>query len=786
MNSIKKIFSSLLLFTVMLCGAVPHGTATVFAAEAINDNETHIFTDNTDPIVVEGGSPTIVLNGADITASDAPAIWIKAGASAALKIEGENTLTGGPGFAAVCVEPSYNEANDWNYIPEASAKLTVFGSGVLTANGGNGDDTAGLFGAGSGIGGNGQNCDGEMGGVDFGVIELSEDFTGTIYAYGGTACASTGNIDGTLCSFGGGAGIGSGGFDCAGFDWSKVCGRISIHNGTVIANDSLENAAVGAGIGSGTGGLYDAWYTDFSDIVVTISGGDITAQGGILSAGIGGGSLCDGGNITISGGSVTAKAGAPDGAMGASGIGGGNDGGVLYSIYVTGGNVTAVASGGSAGIGGASNTSYSNLQYGDMNGDRSDGHIGFISISGEDTIVNAYGGTGQGSSGTFGGAGIGSGYPVANNARSVAFDISITGGAAVNAFGGYHAQAIGYGYRPGGNGQYYTGYGIKLVLDDTINLFAQNYDYYQRALVGITEYDANPITYSSDKVYLISYEDENRDADGASSSEAAGYLKWDDAETTKTFEWNNAENILSIDGKEIRVSDNLNGNWATLFSEPKKITISYEWSAEDKPEDVTVPNDDTHDAGTAYFAKMPNNSSTGYRFEGWFTDEALTQPYIDGSVISEDTILYGKWAKLYNIIYDSNGGTGTTTDSNSPYVSGSAVTVADNAFIRENYRFVGWNTAGSGNGVSYSSGNTIIIENDIILYAQWEKIPASAPGNSDSNVPEIPAQKISVTTEAAIETGDNNNLLLWIALIIAGISGTIGTVVYFVRRKKSR
>lgn len=53
----------------------------------------------------------------------------------------------------------------------------------------------------------------------------------------------------------------------------------------------------------------------------------------------------------------------------------------------------------------------------------------------------------------------------------------------MRAFGGYHAQAIGYGYRPTD----YTGYGITLELDDSIFLWAQNADYYQPALAAATK-----------------------------------------------------------------------------------------------------------------------------------------------------------------------------------------------------------------------------------------------------------------------------------------------------------
>ncbi len=658
-----------------------------------------------------------------IAAADAPAIWIKAGATVNLTLEGENTLIGGAGCAGICVDPAYAENA---YSPDESAKLIVSGNGNLTVNGGDGDSESGMFGGAAGIGGNGQNFDREMGGVDFGVIIFSEEFSGEIHAYGGQAYAVSGMFDGSKCSFGGGAGIGSGGFDCANFDWNTVCGRIHIYNGNITANADLENAAVGAGIGSGTGGLTEAQYTDFSDILITIDDGNILAQGGDLSAGIGGGSLCDGGNIYISGGNVVAKAGAADGALGASGIGGGNDGGVLYQIDITGGEVTAIASGGAAGIGGASNTSYSNLQYGDTDGNRSEGKIGIINISGKNTVVNAYGGTATEYSGTYGGAGIGAGYPVGNNARSVAFDISITDGATVNAYGGYHAQAIGYGYRPGSNGQYYTGYGIKLVLDDTTSLWAQNYDYFQPALVAVTEYDESPITYESNDTYLVFYTDENGEATEATSGEVKSCLKWAKEQTTENVEWSYSDGELSVANYESRTVENLKGNWATLYSTPT-IAISYKWVTTDNPTDVNVPSNETIEAGTDYFSKTQTATTQGYRFDGWYTDADCTQLYQDGSVLNSDTNLYGKWEKMYNVSYDPNGGDGTMTDNNSPYIRGASVTVMENKFIRDDYKFKGWNTASDGNGESYFAENLFVIQNDTTLYAQWEKISVPAP-----------------------------------------------------------
>ena len=72
----------------------------------------------------------------------------------------------------------------------------------------------------------------------------------------------------------------------------------------------------GAGIGGGSEGGSDGSCGN-----ITITGGDITAKGGVYCAGIGGGLNRPCGNITISGGTVTATGG-PN----AAGIGGGSDG----------------------------------------------------------------------------------------------------------------------------------------------------------------------------------------------------------------------------------------------------------------------------------------------------------------------------------------------------------------------------------------------------------------------------------------------------------------------------
>ena len=75
--------------------------------------------------------------------------------------------------------------------------------------------------------------------------------------------------------------------------------------------------------------------------------------------------------------------------------------------------------------------------------------------------------------------------------------------------------------------------------------------------------------------------------------------------------------------------------------------------------------------------------------------------------------------KAYTVTYDANGGTGTMTDTNSPYFGGSTVTVQSNSFTRKGYTFNGWNTKANGSGTPYAAGATFDISENTTLYAQW-------------------------------------------------------------------
>ena len=141
---------------------------------------------------------------------------------------------------------------------------------------------------------------------------------------------------------------------------------------------------------------------------MTITGGEIIANGGDGSAGIGGG-YSGNGTVTISGGTVTEASGGGEGA----GIGGGDSGN--GTVNISGGTITK-ASGGyyGAGIGGGSSG------------------LGNVSIEGNVTIKNAQGGVGA--------AGIGGGArgtsDAAGNGNKISIKSTAAGSPNITAKGG--------------------------------------------------------------------------------------------------------------------------------------------------------------------------------------------------------------------------------------------------------------------------------------------------------------------------------------------------------------
>ena len=119
-----------------------------------------------------------------------------------------------------------------------------------------------------------------------------------------------------------------------------------------------------------------------------------------------------------------------------------------------------------------------------------------------------------------------------------------------------------------------------------------------------------------------------------------------------------------------------------------------------------------------YTISKPTNP-TG-NTEGYVKIQCKGASSSKGSGVSEVTINFTAVSgTTYTVSYNANGGTGTMTDSNSPYSAGASVTVLDNTFTKDGFSFDKWNTAANGSGTDYDEGDTFTINANTTLYAQW-------------------------------------------------------------------
>lgn len=159
---------------------------------------------------------------------------------------------------------------------------------------------------------------------------ITENSSGTLEAVGGSGQ-------------GGAAGIGAGscGYHYNGNspDRRPVLGTIEICGGTIKAWGSSTNLDL-FGTKIGSAGIGCSALGESDEGLITISGGNVTANGGDEGAGIGGASNCAPKKITITGGKITANAGRD-----AAAIGSGYNAGVTKigcgDILITGGEITA-------------------------------------------------------------------------------------------------------------------------------------------------------------------------------------------------------------------------------------------------------------------------------------------------------------------------------------------------------------------------------------------------------------------------------------------------------------
>ena len=167
-------------------------------------------------------------------------------------------------------------------------------------------------------------------------------------------------------------------------------------------------------------------------------------------------------------------------------------------------------------------------------------------------------------------------------------------------------------------------------------------------------------------------------------------------------------------------------------------------------------------AAQAYVLNANTFTRRNHFFTGWNTEADGTGKYFANKAevtFTEDTTLFAQWSRVpsttsYTVQYNANGGTGSVYLQ--AFTSTMTFNLRMNEFVREGYKFVGWNTKADGTGDSYAEGASFSgsIKKSIVLYAQWKL-----------DVPEFPAvrpeYKIEVDGQMGTITRTNDTSIVY-------------------------
>ena len=103
-----------------------------------------------------------------------------------------------------------------------------------------------------------------------------------------------------------------------------------------------------------------------------------------------------------------------------------------------------------------------------------------------------------------------------------------------------------------------------------------------------------------------------------------------------------------------------------------------------------------------------------YTFTGWSPEIVVAEE--DATYTAQ----YSATARVfYTITFNANGGEGSMEPQR--FEVGVDTALNANAFTREGYKFIGWNTAADGSGATYADEGAILeLTGDMTLYAQWQ------------------------------------------------------------------
>ena len=248
------------------------------------------------------------------------------------------------------------------------------------------------------------------------------------------------------------------------------------------------------------------------------------------------------------------------------------------------------------------------------------------------------------------------------------------------------------------------------------------YDFSDYSFVGsvnaVSFFDEDSYDVSGKKITVTDYASTNGYAQVWQNPDPSGSAC--SGSTTDDYKCNNSENTY------------FKNNYRVVLDEPEegeKFTLRFDGTGGTGAPDP-IECDDANDCKVTI--PEADMKKAGYNFEGWATTESGTARFHAGDVfpLNQDKTVYAKWVaaspegEKYTITFRANGGSGgpsslTCTDSSDCKVK----IPNDNVPTRSGYDFLGWSRDENAEepDSAYSLGRNVALEEDITLYAIWDK-----------------------------------------------------------------
>jgi uncharacterized repeat protein (TIGR02543 family) len=162
------------------------------------------------------------------------------------------------------------------------------------------------------------------------------------------------------------------------------------------------------------------------------------------------------------------------------------------------------------------------------------------------------------------------------------------------------------------------------------------------------------------------------------------------------------------------------------WDENVKYTVTYDGNDNTGGAAPTDPSSPYYTGSTVtVLGNTGSLTKTNHTFAGWTLNGTTGTVYGTGGefTITGNATLYAKWTEnaTYTVTYNGNGDTGGSvpTDTNSPYYTGSTVTVLGNTgdLVKTGHTFAGWTL--NETTETYDAGETFTITGNATLKAKW-------------------------------------------------------------------